>query len=185
MYVQFSQSLPGLILDEAKNIIHIDTSKVAKEIEEVYSRYLDGDLEYFKISEAYAQGLYEFLKYPKSLNPDMKFVKGQITGPVSYALFLTDQNKRSVIYDRDLFEVLTKVLSMKARWQIKRLKEVHGKVILFIDEPYLVSVGSSYVNINIDEAVKRLDELINAIKNEGALVGIHCCGNTDWPILLK
>ncbi len=74
---------------------------------------------------------------------------------------------------------------MKARWQIKELKKLYPKVIIFIDEPSLVSLGSSYVNINADEAFEKLDEVIRAIKDEGALCGLHCCGNTDWPRLLK
>lgn len=185
MYAQYSERLPGLVLDEKNMTIHIDTSRVAHDIEETYARYLDGGLEYFKISEDYAEGFYEFLEFLKEGDKKIKFVKGQVTGPISFGLFLTDQNKRAVIYDRDLFEILTKVLSMKARWQIRRLKEHFKNVIIFIDEPYLVSVGSSFVNINMEEATKHLDELVDSIKKEGALVGIHCCGNTDWSILLK
>lgn len=185
MYVQFSERLPGLVLDEAGKTIHIDTSKVASAIEEVYAKYLDGDVEFFAVSEDHAKGFYEFLELLKTGASQIKFAKGHITGPISCALFLTDENKRSVIYDKDLFEVLTKTLIMKARWQIKKIKRHTGNVILFIDEPYLVSIGSSFVNINADEAAKKLDEVVDAIKKENVLAGIHCCGNTDWSILLK
>ena len=185
MYIQFSEKLPGLVLDTDKKTIHIDTSKVSSEIEKVYGKYLDGDLEFFRIAEEYAEGFYEFLEHLKKPDKDMKFVKAQITGPVSYGLFLTDENKRSILYDKDLFEVLTKVLIMRARWQIKAIKKLFPNVIMFIDEPYLVSIGSSFVNIDIDEVGKKLDDLIGAIKNDGALVGVHCCGNTDWSFLLK
>jgi len=186
MYVQYAEGLPGIICDEEKKTIHIDTSRVAAEIENVYLRYLDGDLEFFRISEDRALGLYEFLDHAKSAAcASCKYVKGHITGPVSYGLFLTDQNKRSVIYDKDLFEVLTKTLVMKTRWQIKKLKKINPSVIIFIDEPYLVSIGSSFVNINTDDITKKLAEVIEAIKKEGALSGIHCCGNTDWSALLK
>lgn len=185
MYVQYSQTLPGLNLDEKNKTIHIDTSRVANEIEEVYGRYLDGDLEYFKLTEDYAEGFYRFLESSDSEIKAARYIKGQITGPISYALSLTDQNKKSIIYDKDLFEILNKVLSMNAKWQIVKLKEKNPRVIIFIDEPYLVSIGSSFVNIDIEEAMRKLDELIDAIKSSGALVGAHCCGNTDWPILLK
>jgi hypothetical protein len=74
---------------------------------------------------------------------------------------------------------------MKARWQIRQLKGLRNNVIIFIDEPYLVSLGSSYVNIDPKGAFERLDELVGAIKDAGALCGLHCCGNTDWPLLLK
>jgi len=185
MYAQFSERLPGLVLDEAAKTIHIDTSRVAADIESVYGKYLEGDLEFFRISQKYAAGLYEFLDSLKGSVEGVKFIKGQVTGPISYALFLTDQNKRCVIYDKDLFEVLTKVLVMKARWQVRKMKKAHPNVIVFIDEPYLASIGSSYVNVNMEEALMRLDELIDAVKKEGAYVGVHCCGNTDWQVLLK
>jgi methionine synthase II (cobalamin-independent) len=187
MYAQYSERMPGLVLDEEKKTVHIDTSRVIDDIERLYERYIDGDLEFFRISEDRARGLYEFLKSMRLMQDKsaVKFVKGHLTGPVSFALSVTDQNKRPVIYDKDLFEVVTKVLAMKARWQIKKLKEVFREVIIFIDEPYLVSIGSSYVNINMEDAARKLDEVIEAVRKEGALSGIHCCGNTDWPFILK
>lgn len=184
MYVQYAEGLPGLVIDEAKKAIHIDTSKVAAEIENVYSKYLDGDVEFFKISESRAKGLYEFPEAVKNLK-NIKYIKGHITGPLSYGLFLTDQNKRPVAYDKDLFEILAKTLVMKARWQIRRLKKIHPSIIIFIDEPYLVSIGSSFVNISAEDITGKLDELVDAIKKEGAYCGLHCCGNTDWSMLLK
>ena len=185
MYVQYSERIPGLVLNEAKKTIHIDASRYSRDIETIYAKYLEGDVEFFKISEDYSEGFYEFLREAKKISSTAKILKGQIIGPVSYALSLTDQDKRSVLYDKDLFEVLTKVLVMKARWQIRKLKAICPGTIIFIDEPSLVSLGSSYVNINAGDAFEKLDELIKAIKDEGALCGLHCCGNTDWPLLLK
>jgi len=185
MYAQFSEHLPGLVLDEANKSLYIDTTGVAETIEEVYGKYLEGDTEFFRMSEDHAAGFYYFLENIKNASKDIKFVKGQITGPVSFALSVTDQNKRAIIYDKDLFEIITKTMVMKARWQVKSLKRAHPSVIMFIDEPYLVSIGSSYVNINVDTAFEKLDELIAAVKNEGAMAGLHCCGNTDWGMLLK
>ena len=185
MYVQFSEEIPGLVLNENNKTIHVDTSKVAGDIEQVYAKYVEGDLDFFSISEDYAKGLYKFLEYLKAPSKNMKFVKGQVTGPISYGLSLTDQNKRAIIYDRDLFEVLTKILIMKTKWQIKRLKKFFPNLIIFIDEPYLVSIGSSFVNINIESAFEHFDEVSKSIKSDGALVGVHCCGNTDFSLLLK
>lgn len=185
MYCQFSEGMPGIIINEDKNSIYIDSKKAMLGIEGAYQKYIDGDLDYFKISKVYAQGLYAFCEsFEKSASP-AGFVKGHVTGPVSFALSITDENKKSVIYDKDLFDCLTKVLVMKARWQIRKLKRLGKKIIIFIDEPYLVSIGSSYVNIPIDDVTKSLDEIFSAIRDEGAISGIHCCGNTDWPVLLK
>jgi len=76
------------------------------------------------------------------------------------------------------------LISIKARWQIRKLREMAEGTIIFIDEPYLVSIGSSYVNINIDETMAAINEVAHSIKQEGALAGLHCCGNTDWPMIL-
>ena len=187
MYSQFSEHMPGVVIDEANRTIHVDTTGVAETIEEVYRNYLDGNVEFFRMSEGFAAGFYGFVDSLGSsgATANVKCVKGHITGPISYALSVTDENKKAIIHDRDLFEVLTNVLAMKARWQARRLKKLFPSVIIFIDEPYIVSIGSSFININRDEAFGRLDEVIAAIKSEGALAGLHCCGNTDWPLLLK
>lgn len=185
MYCQFSEGLPGVVIDENKKTIHIDSIKAGSEIEKAYQRYIDADVEYFGISRNYAEGFYRFTETFKKEAKNTSFVKGHVTGPVSFALSVTDENKRSIIYNSDLFDVVVKVLSMKARWQIKKLKTLNPNVIIFIDEPYLVSIGSSFVNISLDGVVKALDEISASIKGEGALSGAHCCGNTDWSVLLK
>lgn len=185
MYCQFSEGLPGIVIDEKKRVIYVDSKEAASGMEKVYQKYLDQDAEYFKISAPFAEGLYEFIGSFKKEAPAAKFVKGHVTGPVSFALSVTDEDKKPLIYDKDMFDVVTKVLTMKARWQIRELKKLSKDVIIFIDEPYLVSIGSSYVNIPACDVIRSLDEVFGAIREEGALSGIHCCGNTDWPLLLK
>lgn len=185
MYCQFSEGMPGIIIDEKARTIYLDSQKCASEMEKAYQRYLDKDTEYFRISEGYAEGFYVFCEGFSKNTEGVRFAKGHITGPVSFALSVTDENKKALIYDKDLFDLVTKVLCMKARWQIRRLKSLDKPVIIFIDEPYLVSIGSSFVNISPEAAANALDEINNAIREEGAVSGIHCCGNTDWPLLLK
>lgn len=186
MYAQYAEQLPGIVIDEERKSIYVDSGRVADKIEEVYQNYLDGNVEYFAISEKFAAGLHEFMGALGAIPKTVTHLKGHITGPISYALQVTDENKKAVIYDKDFFEVLTKTLAMKAKWQIRRFREASPGtgVIIFIDEPYLVSIGSSYITINREEAFAALDEVIVSIKEEGALAGLHCCGNTDWPLLL-
>jgi methionine synthase II (cobalamin-independent) len=185
MYCQFSEGMPGIIIDEKAKAIYLDSKKAVVEIEEAYQKFLDQDTEYFKISETFAEGLYRFRDGFKDNVKKAVFVKGHITGPVSFALSVTDENKKALVYDKGLFDVITKVLCMKAKWQVRFLKNLNKGVIIFIDEPYLVSIGSGFINVSSDNIVKALDEVKNSIKEEGALSGIHCCGNTDWSLLLK
>ncbi|NQT45857.1 MAG: hypothetical protein HQ593_00065 [Candidatus Omnitrophica bacterium] len=187
MYVQFAENLPGVVVDEQAKRIWVDTSAdLTESIQACYEHYLAEDLEYFKIGPERAPGFYSFCDILKNSSaPKPQFLKGHVTGPISFGLTVTDQNKRSILYDTELAEVMEKTLQMKARWQIKYLKEVSGNVIIFIDEPYLVSIGSSVVNINSEDVKKRLSEFTQVIKNDGALTGLHCCGNTDWGLVCE
>lgn len=186
MYVQFLEGFPCTVIDEDKKKVWIDTSKdLLNSIEKAYQKILDEDIDYFSITEKCALGFYELLSQIKNKNLDStSFLKGQITGPISFGLSVTDEKKQSILYHPELSEVLVKILTIKARYQIRKLKEVFNNIIIFIDEPYLVSIGSSVVNIKKEDVTTKIEEIVTAIHQEGALAGIHCCGNTDWSLLL-
>jgi hypothetical protein len=188
MYVQFSQGLPGVTVDTQARKIYIATEKnnFLKEMEEAYLRSLNNDYEYFAVGQEYAAGFYEMLSRIKKLN-NLKYFKGQIIGPISFGLTVTDQDGQAVIYNPDLSEIIVKVLTMKVKWQIRKIKNQNPKlkILIFIDEPYLVSIGTSFVAIKKEKIINNINELIDAIHAEGALAGIHCCGNTDWGMVLE
>jgi hypothetical protein len=184
MYTQFSEGLPAFKIDneEKRAYFRVDDS-LEHELEKFYSEYLADNLDYFAIGEEYASGLHYFLKH--LLPETTRFVKGQLTGPISFGLTVTDQGRRSIIYHPELFEAVVKNLVMKARWQVRELKKKCDKVILFIDEPYLSSFGSAFINITREQVVQNLSEAITTAQNEGAIVGLHCCGNTDWSMVME
>jgi len=182
MYVQFSEGIPGIVIKEEERKIYIDTRKINEEdLANVYESYLKKDVEKFSITKEYAEGFYEYMEQMKGR--DFLYLKGQITGPISFLLTITDELKRPIIYNEGIADSILKILSLKALWQIKKLKEVSDKVIIFIDEPYLVSLGSGFVNLDPRDVLKNLNEIIEEIKKEKVWVGIHCCGNTDWGLL--
>ncbi|MDD3927764.1 MAG: hypothetical protein PHT33_14020, partial [bacterium] len=113
------------------------------------------------------------------------FVKVQTTGPISFGLTIVDENKRAIYYNPEFIDIVVKCLSMKCRWQIQKFKSFADNVICFIDEPILSAFGSStYVSVSREDVVAKLNEVIEVVHAEGALAGIHCCGNTEWSILI-
>ena len=112
-------------------------------------------------------------------------VKGAVCGPVTTTLGLADQDKRPIFYDVDMRDAAVKLLAMKARWQVRGLAPYCSKVLIFQDEPVLAGFGTSaYLSLTTDDVIAMCDEINDAIHEEGALSGIHCCGNTDWAMVM-
>jgi len=177
MYVQFSQGFPGAVVKE--DSIYIDRSQdLDKPLEQLYAAYLENDIDKYPISSDYAAGLHSFLAL-ENLAP--RVVKGQITGPISWGLTVTDDNRRAILYDDTLADALAKLLRLKAAWQEKTLSQISRNTIIFVDEPYMVSFGSAYVSLSRERVINLLEEVFGGISG---LKGVHCCGNTDWSVLL-
>jgi hypothetical protein len=177
MSAQFSQGFPGIV--EKDNGIYVDRSvDWDKPLEELYTAYLDNDIDKYPVGTDYAAGLYTFLT-KKNLKP--KAVKGQITGPISWGLSVTDDSKRAILYDEMLSDAAAKLLRLKAGWQEKVLSKISKNTIIFVDEPSMASYGSAFFSLPEERVVSLLEEVLGGISN---IKGIHCCSNTDWPIIL-
>lgn len=177
MYVQFSQGFPGVVVEE--NRIYVDRSRdLDKPLEELYAAYLENNIDKYPVSPDYAAGLHSFLAL-KNLSP--LAVKGQITGPVTWGLTVTDENKRAIIYDDVLGDAVAKLLRLKASWQEKKLSQISKNTIIFVDEPYMAAFGSVGVQLSKERIISLLEEVLGGISR---LKGVHCCGNTDWSVLL-
>ena len=177
MSVQFSQGFPGIVIKD--NSIYVDRSQDwDKPLEELYTAYLENDVDKYAISPEYAAGLHTFLSLT-NLTP--KVVKGQVTGPISWGLSVTDDSGRAVLYDDMLSDAAAKLLRLKAGWQEKVLSIISKKTIIFVDEPAMVSYGSAFLSLPKERVISLIEEVLGGISG---LKGIHCCGNTDWSLLL-
>jgi len=187
MYVQFSENFPGFKIDEVSKSVWVDTSSndYIGQLEECFNKTQSADLDYFAVTKPYAEALHLFSH--RLMGASWQgWVKAQVIGPLSLGLSLLDENKNPVIYNPELSELLPLFLSMKAAWIIRALK-VHAKtkIIIFIDEPYLVAVGTSQCSLPKADIVDKINQVVRVIHESGALAGIHCCGNTDWELIMS
>jgi len=140
----------------------------------------------FPISQKYAAGFYTFVDMLKEKGKRFSTVKGHITGPLTFTLSLTDDQKRPIFFDEEMKELSLELLKGKVSWQVEMLKPYADNVLIFVDEPILSALGTSaYLGVSTEEALRMLKEIVKHIKNEGALAGIHCCGKADWPLVLS
>ena len=183
MYVQYSTPLPALVIDDEAEKIYFNTQDdLALALTPFYEAYIAENIDAFGLPEQNARGFYEMLEVLQKTTGE--WVKGQVTGPISIGLTVTDQDLRASLYNEMLADAIVKNSAMNARWQIRRLKEVRPKVIIFVDEPYMASFGSAFISLSRESVVQMLNEVFDAIHDEGALAGVHCCANTDWSVLL-
>ncbi|HJP36585.1 MAG TPA: hypothetical protein QF901_11410 [Gammaproteobacteria bacterium] len=190
MEIQYSEGLPRIVIDEEKGRMYFDTSgDYSEELAEFYEGYLaaeeEGDCSPVAISPEYSAGIPALEERLKGLGKTLPIVKCQTTGPISFALTVVDENKKAIYYNEEFLDPVVKGLAMKCRWQIQKFKPYAEHVICFVDEPILSAFGSStYVSVQRDDVVARLNEVVEAIHTEGGIAGIHCCGNTEWSILV-
>ena len=181
MYVQFSEGFPGVTLEEDR--IYVDRQgDLESELERLYLAYFENDLSQGHTSDDYAAGL-GMLRRGEVVFPNPPLaLKGQVTGPVSWSLTVVDENQRPILYDDVLGEAVAKHLRLKAAWQERELAKLASRTVMFIDEPYMASYGSAYVPLSRDQVIGLLEEVFAGLEG---IKGVHCCGNTDWAILLK
>ena len=194
MEIQYSEGMPRAVVDREKSRMYFDTSgDYSEEFGAFYEAYMEamdpdsgsGDCSAAAISPDYSRGIYALESRLKAEGGKRPYVKVQTTGPCSFALTVTDENKRAVYYNEEFRDMIVKALAMKCRWQIAKFRPYAEKLICFIDEPILSAFGSStYISVKRDDVVAHIAELVDAIHADGALAGVHCCGNTDWSILV-
>jgi methionine synthase II (cobalamin-independent) len=176
MNVQFSEGFPGVKI-EGNRVFIKHTQQFDKDLERLYTAYLANDSAGYPTSDKYASGLHKILS--AGISP--MAIKGQITGPVTWGLSVTDENKKAIIYDDVLGDAVPKFLRLKASWQEKALNKISKNTIIFFDEPYMVSFGSATLTISREKVISLLEEVFQGVSG---LKGVHCCGNTDWSVLL-
>ncbi len=194
MIRQFIDGLPGLIEDSENFWVDSEQEQFTGEMALFYQDYLQecGDQPIpagsrFALNRDTAQGFFTLLQTLEKNQHAVLSIKGQVTGPMTTGIGVKDLQGNSIFYDDNLRDIVTKLIAMKARWQVEQLRP-HAKKyppIILVDEPGIVSFGSTaYTSVTREMVTDCVAEVIEAIQSAGGLAGVHICANGDWaPVL--
>ncbi len=195
MIIQYTQNIPGMIVNNEEKTFYFDseTSDFFEQLESFYNDCTEiieckkiDNIDKYGITEPYSSSFEHFLNKVKEEKPS--FAKGQITGPFTWGTSITDSEKKCIFYDETYRDILVKALTVKALWQIKKIKAASPNTtpIIFLDEPTMSQFGTSaFMTVQKAEIQDAFKQIIEAINDHGGLVGIHCCGKSDWDVILE
>ncbi len=179
MCIQFSEGFPGAVIKDG-NVVIERTPDFNMALDALYTAYMENNFAKYPISPDYAAGLCACVTNGSAIG---HAIKGQVTGPVTWGLTVKDAEGCSILYDDLLGDAVPRFLKLKAEWQEAMLRRISKRTIIFVDEPYMAAYGSSVtVSLSKGKVINLLNEVFSGIRG---LKGVHCCGNTDWSVLLS
>jgi hypothetical protein len=191
MWIQCTEGLPRFRVDLENLRYLFDTSgDPLGDVERFYEGYFSvmegGAADDFAIGLEYGRGIHTFLERFRSEGSKRPFIKVQVTGPLSFGLTVTDENKKPIFYHPLFRDVAVKGMGLKAVWLLDTFKPFAENVIVFFDEPSLSAYGSSaFLGVSKSDVIESLDDVISMVVARGGIPGVHCCGNTDWGLLME
>lgn len=181
MYAQYVRLFPGVDIADGRVSVALDEA-FRSDLERLYLDYVEGNVDKYLPDSSSAAGLSAMLDMLASQQHRPIAVKGQVTGPISLALQVTDQDLKPLLYDEIAFDAVSKYLKLVAQAQERALSKASSTTIIFVDEPYLHALGSALFALSQEQVVAGLEEVFDGISG---LKGVHCCGNTDWSVVLS
>lgn len=114
-----------------------------------------------------------------------EYFKTQITGPVTMLLNISDAQDRNLFEFPKLVEWMKEYLIERARSRARMISARGWTAIVFLDEPSLSQLEPLLLTSQKKFLVELLNSFVTELSKEGAIVGLHCCGNTDWSLVFE
>ena len=115
-------------------------------------------------------------------NRKLAFAKAQLAGPFTVRSVARTTDGRATLDVPGLDESIFRLVLARTLAMVKALRRAGTTPLFFLDEPGLFAFERA--NPRHLLAMQELRLLVVALQREGALVGVHCCGNTNWTSLL-
>ena len=115
-------------------------------------------------------------------NRKLALAKVQIAGPCTVRWVAKTSDGRPASDVPALDQQVFRLLLAKSMALVKAVRRAGATPLIYLDEPGLYALDRKDARHLV--ALQELKVLAMALRREGALVGLHCCSNTDWPALL-
>lgn len=174
-----SEFLPGKVIEGNKLYVDRNTD-FSSGMEQIYMDYMEEGYERYAADPVYAEG---YLEMSRQSLKDVPCIKCQVTGPMTFGLTITDQEKKPLAYDSQYYDMLSKMLALRGRWYESIMQKTGAdQTLLIVDEPYFAALGSSVMSVDTGMVESAYNDFASLI--EGG-IGYHCCSNTDWGFLMS
>ncbi len=189
MNLQYARALSPLVradLTEKSLRPHPSLSR-EEALAAFYERLLAADPKGFALDPGEAAGFFAFLeKIGSAPAGAFPWIKGHVTGPLTLSAAVMGVDGKAMLYDDEMAEALARGLGAAAAAQIEQLAPLGRPIMIFIDEPMLSGYGSAFTPISREKALNLLGLCLEECRQRaGAVMGVHCCGNTDWGLLIE
>ena len=182
-FLQFTTPIPGIKSDILKTKYYLDTRSYVFQTRSrgIIKDYEDISFDKLKKYRPNSVFFDYFLRIIDEFKPE--FAKGQITGPITIGLLLSDERGVPLIENHKVMDLITKCCILQCISQICEMKAVHPPVkpIIFIDEPAL---GKAVITDNACRSPKVIKSILKkitqAIKENGGIPAISSSSCTDW-----
>jgi hypothetical protein len=177
MIPQALESFPGVEFDK-EGTAHLDRAafrRCREDLKELVDDIIAARNHWIFPPEhfsCYAPFLYELGERKVS------WAKTQITGPLTTQWVMSGSEK----IDPEIGPLVTKLILAKTLTMVRDIQSKGTQPVIFLDEPGLFAFKGNDPLHRV--ALQDLKILVMALQKQGAIVGLHCCSNTDWPHVL-
>ena len=137
-----------------------------------------GALESFLPSGAASCAWSPFLWEVESRKP--AFAKIQSAGPATALAALAGGSS----LPQRLEQQVLQLVNHRALAMARAVRSAGAAPIVFLDEPMIGAVRKASPKVQAGE-LEVLRATVTGLRNEGAITGLHCCGEADWAPLLR
>jgi hypothetical protein len=113
----------------------------------------------------------------------VRFCKLELAGPLTCQWSVAIHGDPKPEEEAQIRSQILELVLLRAIAMTRKVRSLGVQPLFFFDEPALTILSPE--NPKHMLAIKELKLALQALKKEGALTGIHCCGETTWSKLLE